>query len=91
MPLPKSDARTDEQRARHNAKMKRYYEAHPEQRQKAIDRIKTKYHSDPAYRERVITRAKAQRAAKVAAAAVAEAPSAIEPDTTIESSSEAPV
>lgn len=61
MPRPKSDARTDEQRAAHNERMKRYFAAHPEQRQKSINRIKAKYHGDPEYRARVLANAKAWR------------------------------
>lgn len=78
MPLPKVDTRTDDERARHNAKMKRYYATHPEQRQKSIDRIKEKYHSDPEYRERVIARAKAHREAKRTAPADAT-PASVHP------------
>lgn len=58
MPLPKVDTRTDEQRARHNAKMKRYFANHPEQRQRKAEQVKARYHSDPEYRERVRVRAR---------------------------------
>lgn len=74
MPLPKVATRTDEERARYNEKMKRYYAAHPEQRRKAIDRIKAKYHGDPEYRERVIERARAaaERRRQAASATVSD-------------------
>ena len=66
MPLPKSDGRTDEVRAKHNERMKRYYAKHPEQREKTISRIMDKYHSDPEYRARVLANGKAWRERKKA-------------------------
>ncbi len=61
MPLPKVDGRTDEQRAKHNERMKRYYANHPEQRQIAINRIKERYATDPEFRERVKTQARERK------------------------------
>ena len=79
MPLPKSDNRSDEVRAKHNERMKRYFAAHPEQRRKTIDRVMSKYHSDPDYRARVLANGKAWRErkkaeAEAAAAAATETP-----------------
>lgn len=62
MPLPKVDGRTDEQRAKHNERMKRYYANHPEQRQITINRIKERYATDPEFRERVKTQARERKA-----------------------------
>ncbi len=61
MPLPKVEHRTDDDREKHNNRMKRYYSNHPEQRQKVIDRIKDRYATDEAYRELVKERTKQRR------------------------------
>jgi len=71
MPLPKSDDRTPEVRAKHNERMKRYFAKHPEQREKTISRIMDKYHTDPEYRARVLANGKAWRERKKARAAAA--------------------
>lgn len=57
MPEPDHAADRETQRRKHNEKMKRYYERHPEQRRKKIDRIKERYSTDEAYRAAVKARA----------------------------------
>jgi hypothetical protein len=61
MPLPKVEHRTDDEREKHNTRMKRYYANHPEQRQKVIEKIKDRYATDEAYRELVKERTKQRR------------------------------
>ncbi len=61
MPLAKVDTRSDEERSKHNARMKRYYTNNPEQRLKIIQKLKEKYAADESYRTLVKERNRVRR------------------------------
>ena len=64
MPLPKVETRTDDERLKHNIRMKRYYLNHPEQRDKIKSKLNEKYATDESYRLLVKERVKNWRQMK---------------------------